>query len=149
MAGSSPEHVRTQWGDLARVDRLERIAKTIAHLTKASDRLAVANISDNVALAAMDRINFEIEVLTYERNQLQVEEDLALADALDMARRRSSLLESVLMLPDEAIPEALWSLYDEVDGNEVAFAEALGLEPSNQDTQFVFSLIHNSIGDRE
>jgi hypothetical protein len=148
LARSIAQHDRTKRSDLARVDRLERIAKQIAHLTKASDRLALAPIAENVALPAMDRINYEIETLTYEQRRLQVDEDLSLADALDLAQRRTMLLEATLALPDEAIPEVMWALYDEVDGDAVAFAEAFGLEPSNPDSQYLFSLVHSTIGDR-
>lgn len=148
LAGSPAEHVGPQRGELARVDRLARITKQIAHLIKASDRLAEAPLPDHVALPAMDRINYEIEILTYEQRSLQLEEDLSLVDALEMADRRASLVHSVLQLPDAAIPEAMWTLYDEVDGDEVAFADALGLEPSNPDAQLLFGIVSTTIGDR-
>ena len=149
LAGGAPLNQRAQRGDVARLDQIERITKQIAHLIKASDRLAAAPIDDGTALAAMDTINFEIELLTQERNVLQVEEDLDLAQALAVAQQRSALVESILRLPDAAVPEALWSLFEEVDGDRIAFAEALGLDPAHPDVVFLIDLVHNSIGDRQ
>lgn len=148
LDGGITQYQRAQRSQLARVEQVTRIDKQIAHLIKASDRLGVAPIDDHVALAAMDTINFEIEQLTYERNLLQVEADLSLAEALAIAQRGTALTESLLSLPNEAIPEALWSLYDEVDGDPTAFAGELGLDPSHPDVAFLFSLVHNTIGDR-
>lgn len=148
LAGSAAEHVSSQRRDLARLDRLVRIQKQIKHLMAASDRLATAPLPDHTALPAMDRINYEIEVLSHERDQLQIEQDLSLAETLELTHRRAAMVEALLNIPDEAIPEALWALYEDVEGDPVAFADVLGIESSNSDAQYLFDLVSTTIGDR-
>lgn len=148
LAGGVTQYQRAQRSQLARLEQVTRIDKQIAHLLKASDRLALAPIDDATALQAMDTINFEIEQLAYERTLLQIEADLSLAEALVIAHRSTALTESLLSLPSDAICEALWSLYDEVDGDPSAFAGELGLDPSHPDAAFLFNLVHTTIGER-
>lgn len=116
----------------------------MAHLEKASHRLALAQIEDNIALPAMDEINAEIEQLAAERQALQVQADLDLADDLALEHRQQRLAQTILALPDEAMPEAFRAVYEETHGDLEAFAFALGLDPEHPDVIYLFDLVSDA-----